>query len=106
MQHSYGLQDIHIQDAWLTIGSYDGVHLGHQQIINQITAGAQSAVAPAVVLTFFPHPLVVLKGPRESFYLTMPEEKAEILGRMGVDLVVTHPFNLSRIHISEPTRPY
>jgi len=93
MQHSYGLQDIHIQNAWLTIGSYDGVHLGHQQIINQITAGAHASGAPAVVLTFYPHPMVVLRGPRKSFYLTMPEEKAEILGRMGVDLVVTHPFN-------------
>ena len=88
MQHSYGLQNIHIQNAWLTIGSYDGVHLGHQQIINQITAGAHSSGAPAVVLTFYPHPIVVLRGPRESFYLTMPDDKAEILGGMGVDLVV------------------
>ena len=93
MQHSYGLQNIHIQNAWLTIGSYDGVHLGHQQIINQITAGAHSSGAPAVVLTFYPHPMVVLRGPRESFYLTMPDDKAEILGGMGVDLVVTHPFD-------------
>lgn len=93
MQHSYGLQDIHIQNAWLTIGSYDGVHLGHQQIINQVTAGAHASGAPAVVLTFYPHPMVVLRGPRESFYLTLPEEKAELLGGMGVDLVVTHPFN-------------
>ena len=93
MQHNYGLQDIHIQNAWLTIGSYDGVHLGHQQIINQVTAGAHASGAPAVVLTFYPHPMVVLRGPRESFYLTMPEEKAEILGGLGVDLVVTHPFN-------------
>ena len=93
MQHSYGLQDIHIQNAWLTICSYDGVHLGHQQIINQVTAGAFASGAPAVVLTFYPHPMVVLRGPRESFYLTLPEEKAEILGGMGVDLVVTHTFN-------------
>jgi riboflavin kinase/FMN adenylyltransferase len=93
MQHSYGLKDIHIRDTWLTIGSYDGVHLGHQQIIKQITAGAHSAGAPVVVLTFFPHPKVVLRGPRDAFYLTLPEEKAEVLGEMDVDLVVTHPFD-------------
>jgi riboflavin kinase/FMN adenylyltransferase len=93
MRHSYGLQDLFIQDAWLTIGSYDGVHLGHQQIISQITAGARQAGAPAVVLTFFPHPAMVLCGPRDSFYLTLPEEKASLLGQMGVDEVITYPFN-------------
>ena len=89
MRHSYGLQDLFIQDAWLTIGSYDGVHLGHQQIIEQITAGAHQAGAPAVVLTFYPHPAIVLRGPKDSFYLTLPEEKASLLGRMGVDEVIT-----------------
>lgn len=93
MRHSLGLQDIHIQDAWLTIGSFDGVHLGHQRIIKQITAGAHREGAPAVVLTFYPHPSVVLRGPRNAFYLTMPEEKAAVLHEMGIDLVVTHPFN-------------
>ncbi len=93
MQHTYNLQDIHLQNSWLTIGSYDGVHLGHQQIIHQITAGAHQAGVPAVVLTFYPHPSVVLRGPRSSFYLTLPEEKAAILGSMGVDLVITHPFD-------------
>ncbi|MBN2044273.1 MAG: bifunctional riboflavin kinase/FAD synthetase [Anaerolineales bacterium] len=93
MRHSYGLQDLFIQNAWLTIGSYDGVHLGHQQIIHQITAGAHQAGAPAVVLTFFPHPAIVLRGPRDSFYLTLPEEKAELLGEMGVDEVITYPFS-------------
>jgi riboflavin kinase/FMN adenylyltransferase len=93
MRHVYGLQDIQIQDAWLTIGSYDGVHLGHQQIIEQITAGAHHEGVPAVVLTFHPHPSIVLRGPRESFYLTLPEERAKLLGDMGVDLVITHPFD-------------
>jgi riboflavin kinase/FMN adenylyltransferase len=93
MQHIYGLQDVHVQDAWLTIGSFDGVHLGHQQIINQITAGAHAMGAPAVVLTFHPHPSVVLRGPRESFYLTTKEDKATLLGDFGVDIVITHPFN-------------
>jgi riboflavin kinase/FMN adenylyltransferase len=92
MQHSFGLQDIQLQDTWLTIGSFDGVHLGHQKIIQKITAGAHREGAPAVVLTFYPHPSVVLRGPRNAFYLTMPEEKADVLTAMGIDLVVTYPF--------------
>jgi riboflavin kinase/FMN adenylyltransferase len=93
MQHSYSLNDVHTKNAWLTIGSYDGVHSGHQQIIKQITAGAHQAGAPAVVLTFYPHPAVALRGRKDAFYLTLPDEKARILGEMGVDLVVTHPFD-------------
>lgn len=93
MQHFYAIQDIHLQNSWITIGSFDGVHLGHQQIIKQITAGAHQAGVPAVVLTFYPHPSVVLRGPRSSFYLTMPEEKAAILGSLGVDVVITYPFD-------------
>lgn len=93
MQHFASLQDINLQDAWLTIGSFDGVHIGHQQILKDLTAGAGKVGAPAVLLTFYPHPAVVLRGPRESFYLTTPEEKAEFLGEAGVDIVITHPFD-------------
>jgi len=93
MQHFYELQGVKVQDAWLTIGSFDGVHRGHQQIIQRVTAGAHALGAPAVVLTFHPHPSVVLRGPRKSFYLTTQEEKAALLGDCGVDIVITHPFN-------------
>jgi riboflavin kinase/FMN adenylyltransferase len=93
MSQSYRLQDLSIEDAWLTIGSFDGVHLGHQQIIRQITSEAHAAGAPAVVLTFYPHPSVVLRGKKDAFYLTLPEEKAAILNAMGVDYVVIHPFD-------------
>jgi riboflavin kinase/FMN adenylyltransferase len=93
MQHFYGLEDVSLKGAWLSIGSFDGVHIGHQQIIKKITAGAHAENAPAVVLTFYPHPDVVLHGPRQSFYLTDPEEKAELLGELGIDAVITHPFS-------------
>lgn len=93
MQHFYGLEDVSLKGAWLSIGSFDGVHIGHRKIIEMITAGAHEEGAPAVVLTFYPHPDVVLHGPRRSFYLTDPEEKAELLGELGIDAVITHPFN-------------
>jgi riboflavin kinase/FMN adenylyltransferase len=47
-----------------------------------------------VVLTFYPHPSEVLKKRQDSFYLTTPEERAALLGQLGVDVVITHPFNL------------
>lgn len=93
MLHYWSLQDVHLQDVWLTIGSFDGVHKGHQAIIRQLTAGAQAAGVPAVVLTFHPHPAVVLRGLQGPYYLTNPEERAALLTQIGVDVVITHPFN-------------
>jgi riboflavin kinase/FMN adenylyltransferase len=93
MQHFWSLDQVHLKDAWLTIGSYDGVHLGHQAIIRQLIAGAHEVNVPAVVVTFHPHPAAVLKGRSGQFYLTSPEEQASLLGDMGVDVLITHPFN-------------
>jgi len=87
MQHYWSLEDISLADAWLTIGSFDGVHLGHQAILRELIAGAQREGVPAVVLTFFPHPVIVLRGPRGPYYLTSPEERAGMLGELGVDVV-------------------
>lgn len=92
MQHFASLQVAHIQNAWLTIGAFDGVHLGHQQILKQLTAGAHAKGAPAVVLTFDPHPEEVLRGPRSRFYLNTPQQQAEQLAALGVDVLVRHPF--------------
>lgn len=94
MGHFWSLEEIQLNDAWLTIGSFDGVHRGHQEIIHYLTGGANAAGAPAVVLTFFPHPAVVLGKRQDPFYLTSPVERAELLEKFGVDMVITHPFNL------------
>ena len=91
MQHYSSLEEVNLQNSWLTVGVFDGVHRGHQQIIKKITAGAHASDAPAVVLTFFPHPVSVLSG-REIKYLTLPDERADLLGKLGVDVVVTEQF--------------
>lgn len=93
MQHSNTLENIQISRSWLTIGTFDGVHLGHQAIITQMTRAAHEQNAFAVVLTFHPHPAVVLGRRSGAFYLTHPTERAAYLGELGVDLVVTHPFD-------------
>ena len=93
MQHYWSLDDVSLNDVWLTIGSFDGVHLGHQSIISRLTAGAHNFGVPAVVLTFHPHPAVILRDRQGPYYLTSPEERATLLAGLGVDAVITHPFN-------------
>jgi riboflavin kinase/FMN adenylyltransferase len=94
MQQFASLQDAQSKNAWLTIGAFDGVHLGHQKILSDLTAGAHANNAPAVVLTFYPHPAEVLRGPRNNFYLMTPEAKAQQLELMGVDILITQPFSM------------
>jgi riboflavin kinase/FMN adenylyltransferase len=91
MQHYRSLEEVNLQNSWLTVGVFDGVHRGHQQIIKKITAGAHANEAPAVVLTFDPHPASVLGG-REIKCLTLPEERTELLGQLDVDVVITERF--------------
>jgi riboflavin kinase/FMN adenylyltransferase len=93
VQHYRSISDVNLEGSWLTIGSFDGVHLGHQEIIRGLTTGAHAAATLAVVLTFHPHPAAVLRQRHDAFYLTTPEERAEILGSLGVDVIITQPFN-------------
>ena len=90
-QHYRSLDAVHLSNAWLTIGVFDGVHRGHQEIINRLTAGAHANGAPAVVLTFNPHPASVLAG-RNIPCLTTPDERATILFGLGVDTVISMEF--------------
>jgi riboflavin kinase/FMN adenylyltransferase len=87
-QHYHSLEAAQLNGTWLTIGVFDGVHRGHQELLRQLTAGAHANGAPAVVLTFAPHPAIVLAG-RDIKSLTTPEERAQILFGLGIDAVVT-----------------
>ncbi len=91
MRHYDSLEALSLQNAWLTIGVFDGVHRGHRAIIGKLVAEAHAAHAPAVVLTFHPHPASVLTG-REIHCLTTPKERADLLGSLGVDVVITQRF--------------
>src|ERR1051325_3702134 len=91
MQHYRSLEEVNLQTSWLTIGVFDGVHRGHQEIIKKLTAGAHANEASAVVLTFDPHPATVLGG-QEIKCLTLPDERAELLAQFGVDIVITEHF--------------
>ncbi len=70
----------------VTIGNFDGVHRGHAHLIRELVAAAKSG--PAVVVTFEPHPLTILRPALAPQRLTWIERKAELLGRLGVTHVV------------------
>jgi len=92
MKYYRSLDELDLKNSWLTVGVFDGVHRGHQEIMKALTAGAHANDAPAVVLTFDPHPAKVL-GRGDIKMLTLPDERAELLREMGVDVVITHPFD-------------
>ncbi len=89
------LSELKLKASDLTIGSFDGVHRGHQHLIQALVKSSQISGRPSVVLTFFPHPSVVLRGRKPSFYINTPEEKAELLGKLGIDYVLTQTFDLA-----------
>jgi len=100
MQHYRSLDDVHLQGAWVTIGSFDGVHRGHQAVLNHLVHSAHSAQQPAVVVTFFPHPAVFLRGLQGPYYLTSPEERARLMAELGIDEVITLPFDQNLASLS------
>jgi riboflavin kinase/FMN adenylyltransferase len=81
------------QPTCLTIGAFDGVHRGHQQVLKELVAATTETCRRTAALTFFPHPRQFLAPPIERFYLTTPAERARLLHYYGMDLVITHPFN-------------
>jgi riboflavin kinase/FMN adenylyltransferase len=79
-------------NAVVTIGTFDGVHLGHTQIINQLKQAATGIDGETVIITFYPHPRKVV-GLKDPVYLiSTPPEKQELLSAKGIDHLVVVPF--------------
>jgi riboflavin kinase / FMN adenylyltransferase len=92
MQLLRNLKDLYLKASWVTIGSFDGVHRGHQEIIRKMVDEAHSSGIPVVVVTFYPHPIKVLRGNQGPLYLSTVDERADLLGQLGVDYVITLEF--------------
>ena len=76
-----------------TIGNFDGVHLGHQQLLKLLVEKARELQLPSTVISFNPHPLEFFIPDRAPTRLTSTDEKAELIGCLGVDRLVVLQFN-------------
>jgi riboflavin kinase/FMN adenylyltransferase len=100
MQHYSSFEEAPPSPVWLTIGVFDGVHRGHQAILRRLVEGAHHDSAASLVVTFHPHPAVVLGKIENPRYLTSPQERARLLGEAGVDMIITLPFTLQMAALS------
>jgi riboflavin kinase / FMN adenylyltransferase len=94
MKIYHGIEDFKKLDfAVVTIGTFDGVHIGHQKILNSLKDIARENNGETVLITFWPHPRYILNPTDQSLkLLTTFEEKAEILSNYGVDHLIRIPF--------------
>ena len=78
----------------VTIGTFDGVHAGHQKIIKRLVDSAKANNLESVILTFFPHPRMVLQKESGIKLINTIEERTDILEQTGIDHLVIHPFTM------------
>lgn len=87
------LEGFDVKNPVVTIGTFDGVHLGHQKIIQQLNEEAKKQVGESVLFTFFPHPRLVLYPDSTGLKLLQTrEEKIAKLERMGLQNIIMYPF--------------
>jgi riboflavin kinase / FMN adenylyltransferase len=86
------LEDLTSAPSVLTIGTFDGVHLGHQRLIGAVVEQARERGVRAVVLTFDPHPRAVLAPESAPPRITTVDDEAALMATLGVDLLVVYPF--------------
>lgn len=77
----------------VTLGTFDGVHKGHKSILDKLTKSSKATGCESVVLTFFPHPRMVLQQNTDIKLLNTIDEKAVLLENEGIDDLIIHPFD-------------
>lgn len=96
-----GTAPAEIQGGALTIGNFDGVHLGHARLVERLIALARKVGGPSVVFTFDPHPARLLHPERAPWPLTWTDRKARLLARLGVDCVIAYPTDESLLALAD-----
>lgn len=92
------------KNAVVTIGNFDGVHIGHQALFHQVIERADSIGGTSVVMTFEPHPIRVLNCDKHFPLITLYEQKLELIGATGIDTLVCIPF--TREFAATPARTF
>jgi len=81
------------EKTFVTIGTFDGVHFGHQKIIEKLVSEAKKEQKKSVLLTFFPHPRMVLQKDASIELINTINERANLLEKTGLDYLIIHPFS-------------
>ena len=81
------------ENSFVTIGTFDGIHIGHQKILKDLIQSAKKQNTKSVLLTFFPHPRMVLQKNVSIELLNTIDEKSKLLEEMGLDYLIIHPFS-------------
>ena len=89
-----------IRNPALTIGNFDGVHLGHKALFKRVKEWAKKLDGESVVMTFNPHPLQVFRPQDAPAFITMHEQKLALIESCGIDAVIVVPFNREFAEIS------
>jgi riboflavin kinase/FMN adenylyltransferase len=84
----------HTEKTVVTIGTFDGVHIGHQKIIEQLVETSKRLGRKSALLTFFPHPRMVLQKEASIELINTIDERADLLSRTGLDYLIIHPFSI------------
>lgn len=82
-----------VEKTFVTIGTFDGVHFGHHKIIEKLVSEAKKGQKKSVVLTFFPHPRMVLQKDASIELINTIDERAQLLEKTGLDYLIIHPFS-------------
>jgi riboflavin kinase/FMN adenylyltransferase len=80
------------KNAVITIGNFDGVHIGHQALFHEVIETAEAIGGTSIAMTFDPHPMRVLKKNGHPPLITLYEQKAELIERTGIDVLICIPF--------------
>lgn len=88
------------KNAVVTIGNFDGVHIGHQALLHTVVEKAAAIGGTSVALTFDPHPMRVLTDNDHPPLITLSEQKTELIGRAGIDILIMLPFTAEFAAIS------
>ncbi|WP_321288593.1 bifunctional riboflavin kinase/FAD synthetase [uncultured Sunxiuqinia sp.] len=87
------IDQFHVEKPVLTVGSFDGVHLGHRKVIDRLKEIAKRNKGESVIFTFSPHPRLVLNKQKGSLrLLTTLDEKIKLLEKVGIDHLIIYPF--------------
>lgn len=91
------------RSAVITIGNFDGVHIGHQALFHEVIERAEAMDGTAVAMTFDPHPIRVIKQNGHPPLITLYEQKAELIEKAGIDVLICIPFTMDFAALSART---